>query len=100
MMSNTYWKLSVGNSRAGLTKFLDMVDRLNKHVSGTIDRSTLAAAVKTWNGRKSLNGLKMIYETLPGDDTPNSYGHARLGDDVAARAYIEAHKAAWEEEIV
>jgi hypothetical protein len=99
-MSNTYWELSIGNNSAGLAKFLDMVDRLNKHVSGTIDRSNLADAVKTWNGRKSRSGLKMIYETLPGDDTPNSSGHVRLGDDVAARTHIEAHKAEWEEEIV
>jgi len=62
------------------------------------DATTAAAAVLRWGGRTSIDGLTLLTEVAQGSPEPAGPGWTALGDDAAARGYIAANDASWNQE--
>jgi hypothetical protein len=59
------------------------------------DATTAADAVLRWGGRTSVDGLTLLTEAAEGSPGPAGPGWTALGDDAAARGYIAANDASW-----
>ena len=62
------------------------------------DATTAAAAVLRGGGRTSIDGLTLLTEVAQGSPAPAGPGGTALGDDAAARGYIAANDASWNQE--
>lgn len=103
-MHNTYWEytLPAGDDHAleGM-KAATAIDVTYRPVqdervsnAGSIDE-----AKQRWNGRFNLAGTKCIIETDSSLADPVMAGLVKLGDNDAARAYLDRNSAGWDGDV-